>query len=344
MVGLSSSCMGAMSQQGGRLSVASRRGQSWAPCSPHLRQRHVESVWGPRTGPLCRRHKIFAEGKDPAELFGRVNRGLGELSRWFRCNRLTLNLKKTEYVYFGGPGGHREAPGHLEVGGEQIRRVEGARFLGVWVDEVLGWTGQIEQVRTKVGQLVGVMGRASGVLGRGSLLSLYNGLLLPHLQYCLMVWGDFQGARNETLAGSLLRYQKRAAGLVAGKGGLYHADPLFAQYGMLKIGDLYRQQLRVHAWRFWNGQLPENQAAMLSRVRDVHGYGTRSAGSGLFVSTGDCEAVGYRVPNEWASLSEAQRGMGSLAGFKRGSRRGFLEGYGSSVCVDVGCAVCGGVG
>ena len=48
---------------------------------------------------------IFAEGKDPAELFGRVNRGLGELSRWFRCNRLTLNLKKTEYVYFGGPGG-----------------------------------------------------------------------------------------------------------------------------------------------------------------------------------------------------------------------------------------------
>ena len=54
---------------------------------------------------------IFAQGKDPAELYGRVNRGLGELSRWFRCNRLTLNLKKTEYVYFGaGPGGGYEPP------------------------------------------------------------------------------------------------------------------------------------------------------------------------------------------------------------------------------------------
>ena len=50
---------------------------------------------------------IFAEGKDPAELYGQVNRGLEELSRWFRCNRLTLNLKKTEYVYFGGSGMHR---------------------------------------------------------------------------------------------------------------------------------------------------------------------------------------------------------------------------------------------
>ena len=144
---------------------------------------------------------IFAEGVDPAELFGRVNRGLDGLSRWFRCNRLTLNLKKTEYVYFGGPGVHRESPGHLEVGGEQLRRVEGARFLGVWVDERLKWTGQIGQVRTKVGQLLGVLGRASGVLGGRSLLSLYNGLILPHLQYCLMVWGDFQGRNNVTLGG-----------------------------------------------------------------------------------------------------------------------------------------------
>jgi hypothetical protein len=45
---------------------------------------------------------LFAEGPNPAGLFERVNRGLGELGRWFKCNRLTLNLKKTEYVYFAG--------------------------------------------------------------------------------------------------------------------------------------------------------------------------------------------------------------------------------------------------
>ena len=48
---------------------------------------------------------IFAQDKDPLVLFERVNRGLEGLARWFRCNRLTLNLKKTEYVYFGGPKG-----------------------------------------------------------------------------------------------------------------------------------------------------------------------------------------------------------------------------------------------
>ena len=124
---------------------------------------------------------IFAESRDPAGLFGRVSEGLAELGRWFRCNRLTLNFKKTEYVYFGGPGGHRETPGGLEIEGEQVGRVEGARFLGVWIDEGLKWKGHIEQVRAKVGRLVGVLGRAATVLGGGSVLSLYNALVLPHL-------------------------------------------------------------------------------------------------------------------------------------------------------------------
>ena len=167
----------------------------------------------------------------------------------------------------------------------------------------------------KVRQLLGIMGRASGVLNGGLLLSLYNGMVLPHLQYCLMVWGDFEAGRNKTRGEALLRLQKRFVGLMAGKRGIYHADPLFARFGVLKVGDLYRQQVRVHAWQFWNGRLPENQAAMLGRCGDVHGHSTRSARSGLYISTRDHRSVGYRVPKEWGTLSEEQRGMGLLVGF-----------------------------
>ena len=141
-----------------------------------------------------------------------------------------------------------------------------------------------------------------------------------------------------------MRYQKRFAGLIAGERGRYHADPLFARHGILKVGDLYRQQLRVHAWQFWRGRLPASQAAMFEKVGGVHGYGTRAAGAGMFVSTRDHGSVGYRVPKEWASLTEAQREMGSLGGFKRRSRLGFLAGYGASACAVRGCYVCGAAG
>ena len=75
-----------------------------------------------------------------------------------------------------------------------------------------------------------------------------------------------------------------------------------------------------------------------------NGYATRSARSGLHLSTGDHRSVGYRVPKEWGTLTEGQRGVGSLAAFKRESRAGFLAGYGSFICGVAGCVVCGGVG
>ena len=65
------------------------------------------------------------------------------------------------------------------------------------------------------------------------------------------------------------------------------------------MGDPYRQQVKVHAWKFWNGRLLENQVAMLQRVDKRHGYGSRAArGSGLALSLGDHRVVGYRVPTE----------------------------------------------
>ena len=121
---------------------------------------------------------------------------------------------------------------------------------------------------------------------------------------------------------------------------MYHLDPLFAWFGMLKIGDLYRQQLRVHAWRFWHGELPASQAAMLTRIDSVHQYGTRSARAGMALTARDHRVVGYRVPKEWATLTEGQRRMGSLAAFKRVSRAGSMGEYGAPVCNSGKCGVC----
>ena len=67
-------------------------------------------------------------------------------------------------------------------------------------------------------------------------------------------------------------------------------------------------------------------------VSNVHGHGTRSARAGLFLSTRDHRSVAYRVPKEWASMGEEQRGVRSLGAFKRRSREGFLSEYGSFVC------------
>jgi len=96
------------------------------------------------------------------------------------------------------------------------------------------------------GAAAGGAGEGLGCAGEYLLLTLNNGLVLPHLQYCIMVWRDFEGEGNKTLCGALLKLQKRLVGLIADK----HMDPLFARFAVLKVGDFYRQQLRVHTRQF----------------------------------------------------------------------------------------------
>ena len=45
------------------------------------------------------------------------------------------------------------------------------------------------------------------------------------------------------------------------------------------------------------------------------------------MGSGDHRLVGYRVPTEWRTLTEEQRGLGSVAGFKRSSKGDFLVEY-----------------
>jgi hypothetical protein len=140
---------------------------------------------------------------------------------------------------------------------------------------------------------LGVLGRARADFNERLLISLYNSLVLPHLQYCLMVWGNFEADRNKAQGETLLKLQKRFVGIIAAQGGRYHADPLFAKYGILKVGNRYRQQLRMHASKFHNDRLPDSQAAMLAWVGESHRYGMRMARSRLVVTTGDHSTIGY---------------------------------------------------
>jgi hypothetical protein len=115
-------------------------------------------------------------------------------------------------------------------------------------------------------RLLGVLGRARADLIERLLVSLCNSMVLPHLQFCLMMRGNFEAERNKAQGETLPKLQKRFVGIIVGQGGRYHADSLLAKYGILKVGDLYWQQLRMHTWKFHNNRLPDSQTAMLAKV------------------------------------------------------------------------------
>ena len=156
-----------------------------------------------------------------------------------------------------------------------------------------------------------------------------------------MVWGDFNEGKNKTIGESLLKYQKRLVGMIEGTKGRYHADPVFNRLGTLKIDDLYKQQLRIHAWQFANAILPRSQATMLCKVKDAHKYGTRASERGLFLySTQDQRSIGYRLPKEWELTPQEVRDARSLQGMKSRSKKSFFAHYEEFRCGVLDCYVC----
>ena len=66
----------------------------------------------------------------------------------------------------------------------------------------------IEKMSSKIRQTVGIIGRARGFMNGAQLLLLYNTMVLLHLQYCLLNWGNFKGDGNLGLRGGILSLQK----------------------------------------------------------------------------------------------------------------------------------------
>jgi hypothetical protein len=59
------------------------------------------------------------------------------------------------------------------------------------------------------------------------------------------------------------------------------------------------------------------------------------------VGSGNHRLVAYRVPAEWRTLTEEQRGMESVGSFKRSSKCDFLVEYELFQCRVTDCWVCG---
>ena len=170
-------------------------------------------------------------------------------------------------------------------------------------------------------------------------------MVLPYLQYCLINWGNFEGDRNKGLRDGLLSLQKTFVRIITGSHRLSHADPLFANLGILKIADLYSHNLRVFSFKLHKKMLPSGVSSMFEEIS--HAHNTRGASSSPFVIHSDSSSIKAIAPRVWIQLDQLDRKLKpdqklktspSIASFKERSKRGLLGSY--EVCRVRGCLSC----
>ena len=281
----------------------------------------------------------YASGKDKKQLHDQATKELGKLSNWFAHNRLSLHFEKTEFMTFSKTNrAVDEQELTVQIDGKPIRRVQETKFLGVHLDRNISWRKHINRVIQKISQTVGIIGRARKFMDTSQLILLYNTMVLPHLQYCLVNWGNFKDDRNLKLRDRILRLQKCFLRIIYGVHRLSHADPLFAQMSTLKIDDLYKQTIRCLSFKLTHNMLPNRMASLASRIN--HSHRTRGSQSNLAINSVNHQSLKYILPKHWNPLSPSLKQSTSISNFKVNSKKDLVASYCAFTCTTRNCRSC----
>lgn len=251
-------------------------------------------------------------------LINEANTGLLAFSKWFRLNKLSINIKKTNFVLFSGRKKCDPNEAKLLIEGIEINRVSSARFLGVTVDEQCNWKEQIDCVAKKVSKSVGIIRKISSFLNRSTLLTLYYSLIYPYLTYCNLVWAN----TYPTNLHKLHLLQKRFVRIATNSNFRAPSSPLFAKLKISTIFDINILQISIFIYKVTHQShvLPNQFQQYFRANSSFHSHATRQAGHlhrPRCNTTRGQYTIKYRGILLWNEHSQLADSSSSLAIFKK---------------------------
>ena len=204
---------------------------------------------------------IFCSGYDLQELSTLFTNELKKLKDWFAVNLLSLNVAKTNYMVFSKTNNVQHLK--IEINNTEISRVNVTKFLGVLIDEKLNWKKHIGLVLTKLSKSMFMLNRAKHILNYDAMLTLYNSIVLPHLNYCCELWGN----TYKTNLQNIVITQKKIIRIIHGVNFREHTNVLFHKSKILKFNDLVELNMSTIMYKAYYSTLPCNIQIFFSRKK-----------------------------------------------------------------------------
>ena len=156
---------------------------------------------------------LLYSNKNQKLLRNNVNIDLELLFQWLCANRLSLNVKKTEFIVFRPPKIGMKNRITLTLNRCKIYESPKVKYLGIILDSKLSWKHHIFELSKKLSRSVGMLFKMKNLRCDDKiLLSLYYSLFQSHLGYGLVAWGP------SIYTKTLFLIQKRAIRALSGLG------------------------------------------------------------------------------------------------------------------------------
>ena len=208
----------------------------------------------------------------------------------------------------------------------QIREKPYVRYLGIYIDENLKW--YTAHVISLVSKNLGIMRGAKYILSSRELPILYNALILPHLNYGAVIWGNNYDSNIKRK----VMLQKRALRIIDKKPHLYPSNDLFIKQNVLKFKDMVKEQSIMIILAFVNNALPNPIAGMFKREPETNTRHSKYFCIPFASRSYILIALSCRAPRNWnqliaSKIQDIENVSKNKIALKKQTRKYFFEEY-----------------
>ena len=129
---------------------------------------------------------IYFEADDLNKLTKTISKELSKIKSWLDCNKLALNIDKTNFVLFHSPSKKLPDLINITLGKKNISTCKYVKFLGIMLDEHLTWKYHITELYKKLTRIFGIFFKIRHYIPLQPLVSLYNSLFSSFLAMAIL--------------------------------------------------------------------------------------------------------------------------------------------------------------
>ena len=147
-------------------------------CSPH------QWLYGKRGNSQYKHALTIDSTISKVHLYPGLNRWMIIDHEWPKKWQMPFNLDKCKIMHIG----HKNKNEKYELLGKEIESVQQEKDLGVVITNDLKSSNQCIEAVKKAQKLLGYIKRQFRTRNKETILTLYNALVRPHLEYAVQFW------------------------------------------------------------------------------------------------------------------------------------------------------------
>ena len=213
---------------------------------------------------------------------------------------------------------------NINVNNERILISSNTKYLGVVIDEDLNWKEHVQQMCNELKGMFSMFYYIRRYLSVEHVKTIYYTLIYSKIKYGLAVYG----AANSGVINSIQTLQNQLLKVLREKPYRYCTNILHNELELIKVEDLYKQEILIFTHSFQNKNLPSIFDHYFTNFASIHNINTRYRNTCFIIprvsSNLGATQIMFQGAVLWNNLDNKLKGITKLKSFGKSLNGAFL--------------------